>query len=82
MNSLTTQKAVMFCLILLIVFGTTVSTFAQTDATRRLRLATSGGFEFNEAAAKDALAAGADINWQNDAMDGETMLISAIKSYK
>lgn len=67
--------------VLLLLCGNT-SVFAQSDATRRLLVATSGGFEFNEAAAKDALAAGADINWKNDAMDGETMLISAIKSYK
>lgn len=55
--------------------------FSQTDATRRLSVAVVG-FELNEAAAKDALEAGADINWKNDAMGGETMLITAIKGFK
>jgi ankyrin repeat protein len=56
--------------------------FAQNDdANRRLTVAVVG-FELNEAAAKDALAAGADINWKNDAMNGETLLIQAIKSFK
>jgi Ankyrin repeats (many copies) len=67
---------------ILLMFGTSVLTFAQTDATRRLYVATSGGFDLNEGAAKDALAAGADINWHNDAMNGETMLIMAVKGYK
>ena len=40
------------------------------------------GFEFDEAAAKDALSDGADVNAVNGAMGGETMLISAIKSFK
>ncbi len=66
----------------LLLFSGNILTFAQSDATRRLYVATSGGFELNEAAAKDALEAGADINWKNDAMDGETILITAIKGYK
>jgi hypothetical protein len=40
------------------------------------------GFELNETEGRNALAAGADINWQNDAMGGETMLIMAIKGFK
>lgn len=67
---------------LLLVLGATAATFAQSAATRRLYVATAGGFDLNEAAANDALAAGADINWQNPGMGGETMLISAIKGYK
>lgn len=54
---------------------------AQSAATKRLDVAVNG-FELNEAAAKDALEAGADINWQNPAMSGETMLITAIKGFK
>jgi hypothetical protein len=65
----------------LLLFGSNILSFAQSNATRRLYVATDG-FDFNEAAAKDALAAGADINWHNDAMNGETMLIMAIKGYK
>jgi hypothetical protein len=53
---------------------------AQTDANRRLYVAVIG-YELNEAAARDALAAGASINWKNDAMNGETMLITAIKGF-
>jgi Ankyrin repeats (many copies) len=64
-----------------LVLAATFAASAQTNATRRLSVAING-FQFNEAAAKDALAAGADINWQNDAMDGETMLITAIKGYQ
>jgi hypothetical protein len=67
--------------IVFLLFCGNVLTFPQSDATRRLSVAVNG-FELNEPAAKDALAAGADINWQNDAMDGETMLITAIKGYK
>lgn len=73
-----------FLTVLVAVFLTPLlntTTFAQSDATRRLSVAVNG-FELNETAAKDALAAGADINWQNDAMDSETMLITAIKGYK
>lgn len=55
--------------------------FAQDAATKRLYLAVIG-YELNEVAAKDALAAGANINWKNDAMNGETMLIMAIKGYQ
>lgn len=65
----------------LLLFCGNVSTFAQSDSTRRLLVAVVG-YEVNEAAAKDALKAGADINWQNDAMGGETMLITEIKGFK
>src|SRR4051812_18116524 len=54
----------------------------DNPATRRLYVATAGGFDLDEAAAKVALEAGADINWKNDAMGGETMLITAIKGFK
>lgn len=63
------------------VVGIATSAFAQSAETRRLYVAVDG-FELNEAAADDALKAGADINWQNDAMKGETMLIMAIKGFK
>ncbi len=55
--------------------------FAQTDVNRRLDVAVNG-FDFNEAGAKKAIAEGADINRQNDALGGETMLITAIKGFK
>ncbi len=48
---------------------------------RRLTVAVLG-FEFNEAAAKDALADGANINAKNGALGGETVLITAIKGFK
>lgn len=54
----------------------------ESPATRRLYVATAGGFDLDEAAANAALANGADINWKNDAMGGETMLITAIKGFK
>jgi hypothetical protein len=63
------------------VVAAAFATFAQSSATRRLYVEVTG-YALNEAAAKDALAKGADINWQNDAMDDETMLITAIKGYK
>ena len=72
---------VVIATVLLLICGN-ILTSAQSPATRRLYVATAGGFDFNENAAKDALAAGADINWQNDGMGGETMLITAIKGYK
>jgi hypothetical protein len=65
--------------LLTLVFVTPV--VAQSDATRKLYTQVVG-YELNEAAAKDALAAGGDINWKNDAMSGETMLITAIKGFK
>jgi hypothetical protein len=65
-----------------LLLGASSQAFAQNDdANRRLSVAVVG-FEFNEAAAKEALAAGADINWKNDALNGETLLIQAIKSFK
>lgn len=67
--------------ILLFFVALTTSTFAQSAETRRLYVAVDG-FELNEAAANDALKSGADINWKNDAMKGETMLIMAIKGFK
>jgi hypothetical protein len=54
---------------------------AQEDWNRRLDVAVNG-FEMNQAAAKLALSKGADINYKNEAMGGETMLISAIKGFK
>jgi hypothetical protein len=76
------QKIKIICSAVTIALLLSISAFAQSAATRRLYVATSGGFELNEAAAKDALKAGADINWQNDAMGGETMLITALKGQK
>src|SRR5665647_475407 len=54
---------------------------AQNDVNRKLNVAVNG-FEFNEAAAKKALADGADINQKNDAMGDETLLITAVKGFK
>jgi hypothetical protein len=54
---------------------------AQEDVNRKLNVAVNG-FDFNEAAAKKAIANGADINQKNDAMGGETLLITAIKGFK
>ena len=66
-----------------VLFISAMTVVAQTNsATRRLYVATGGGFDLNEAAANDALKAGADINWRNDAMGGETMLIMSIKGFK
>lgn len=48
---------------------------------RRLNAAVLG-FDLNEAAAKNAIAEGANINAVNGAMNGETMLITAIKAFK
>jgi hypothetical protein len=66
---------------ILFIFCCAFSVFAQDAATKRLDVAVNG-FELNEGAALDALKAGADINWQNPAMSGETMLITAIKGQK
>ena len=55
--------------------------YQMSDADRRLNVAVVG-FELNEAGAEDALQAGADINHRNDAMDNDTMLITAIRSFK
>lgn len=81
MKKQTYRKLNAVCLAVLIILVASFSVFAQTDATRRLLVAVVG-YEVNEAAAKDALKAGADINWQNDAMNGETMLITEIKGFK
>lgn len=82
MTNQTSRKQIIFWMTAFIILCATATVFAQkSDATRRLYVATTG-FELNEAAAKDALASGADINWQNDAMSGETMLITAIKGFK
>jgi hypothetical protein len=54
---------------------------AQEAINRRLNVAVNG-FDFNETAAKKAIADGADINQKNDAMGGETLLIAAIKGFK
>lgn len=75
------KQRMIFLFTILIITVVTVSVFAQDAATKRLDVAVNG-FELNEAAAKDALEAGADINWQNPAMNGETMLIMAIKGFK
>ena len=75
------KKHINFLLTIVFTLTATVSIFAQSDVTRRLYVAVNG-FELNEAAAKDALKAGADINWHNDAMGGETMLIMAIKGFQ
>jgi hypothetical protein len=55
--------------------------FAQANVNKQLDLAVNG-FDFNEAAAKKAIANGADINQKNEAMGGETLLITAIKGFK
>lgn len=81
MKKLNPRKQTIFLLAILLLGGTAVTAFAQKDATRRLYVAVNG-YELNEAAAKDALGAGADINWKNDAMGGETMLIMAIKGFQ
>jgi hypothetical protein len=75
------MKKRMIFITAILMLATAVSVFAQDAATKRLDVAVNG-FELNEAAAKDALEAGADINWQNPAMSGETMLITAIKGFK
>lgn len=54
------------------------SAHADEAASRKLFVATVG-YELNEAAALQALASGADINWQNPAMNDESILIMAIK---
>lgn len=54
---------------------------AQSAVDRRLNNAING-FDLDEAGAKLALANGGNINWQNDAMGGETPLILAIKGFK
>ncbi|HVE57719.1 MAG TPA: ankyrin repeat domain-containing protein, partial [Pyrinomonadaceae bacterium] len=75
------KRSAIFLPAILMIFFFVTGASAQTAATKRLDVAVNG-FELNEAAAKDALDAGADINWQNDAMSGETMLITAIKGFK
>src|SRR5690242_8008006 len=75
------QPRIICLLIVLVIVSLSISVYSQTDATRRLYVATVG-FELNEPAANDALEAGADINWRNDAMSNETMLITAIKGFK
>lgn len=75
------QKRTTYLFVIVVIFSAVSSIFAQNPATKRLYLAVNG-YELNEAAAKDALEAGADINWHNDAMGGETMLIMAIKGFK
>ncbi|MEO6656203.1 MAG: ankyrin repeat domain-containing protein [Pyrinomonadaceae bacterium] len=82
MKTLHYRKHIYFLLIIFVTFGATGAVYAQSAPTRRLYVATSGGFDLNVAAAKDALKAGADINWHNDSMGGETMLIMAIKGFK
>jgi len=54
---------------------------AQTKTDRELNVAVNG-FSLNEPAAKNALARGGDINQVDDAMGGETMLITAVKGFK
>jgi hypothetical protein len=74
--------AMMFIASMAILLCANDLSFAQmTDVDRRLHVALLG-FELNEAAAKDALAAGANVNVKNEAMNGETMLITAIKGFK
>jgi hypothetical protein len=63
------------------IFARAASGQDLSNKDRRLSVAVVG-FEFNEAAAKDALADGADINAKNGAMKGETLLIAAIKGFK
>src|SRR3954468_12538824 len=71
---------VLFSLTLTIVASSTA--MAQSDPNRRLLVACCNGYDLNEAAALDAIKGGADINWQNPAMSGETMLINAIKAFQ
>ena len=61
--------------------GAPVSAVAQDwlkSPNRDLMVAVNG-YELNEAAAKDALGRGADVNWRNNAMGDETMLIMEVK---
>lgn len=75
------NRTIIFLLTVLVIVSASIFTFAQSAETRRLYVAVDG-FELNESAANDALKAGADINWKNDAMGGETILILAIKGFK
>lgn len=70
-----------FLPLLILFLMITVAGFAQGDVNRKLSVAVNG-FDFNELAAKKAMADGADINQKNDAMGGETLLISAVKGFK
>lgn len=81
MQKQTFHQRINFLLSLIFILCASLSVFAQSDANRRLYVAVVG-YEVNEAAAKDALKAGADINWQNDQMGGETMLIMEVKGFK
>lgn len=76
------KSAILLMASITTILGVTTSISAQMrDVDRRLNVAVVG-FELNEAAAKDALADGANINARNEAMNGETMLITAIKGFK
>jgi hypothetical protein len=61
------------------------SAFAQptemSKVDRRLLVAVAG-FDFNEREAQAALAAGANVNRRNDAMDSDTPLIAVIRQFK
>jgi hypothetical protein len=76
------RNFIVLCIATVLLIFSVIPASAQSAATKRLYVATAGGFELNEAAANDALRAGADINWQNGSMGDETMLIMAIKGYK
>ncbi len=68
-----------------VFFAAQTQIFAQTDWLKnpnRDLMGAVNGYELNAAAAKDALERGADINWKNDAMGGETILIMEIKSFQ
>lgn len=68
-------------LLIILLFVPHAKVWAQEDLNRRLNVAVNG-FELDEAAAKKALANGADINQKNEAMGDETLLITAIKGFK
>lgn len=78
LNGLASSMSAVVVVAALLIASATAA--QKADANRRLSVAVIG-YELNEAAAKDALKAGADINWQNDAMGGETLLITAIKGF-
>lgn len=72
--------SITFLLILLLIVSHTKLS-AQGDVNRKLDVAVNG-FDFNEASAKKAITEGANINQKNEAMGGETLLITAIKGFK
>jgi hypothetical protein len=75
------QRLTIVIFFILFISSPANTLFAQQDVNRKLNNAVNG-FGFDEAAAKSALANGANINWKNEALGGETLLIVAIKGFK